>query len=145
MTLLGRLTRDPEVRNFSGGGKVCQIGFATNNRKKNAQTGQWEDEPMFIDCKLFQGGQGTGVDNFERLARKGAQVLLSGRLTLETWDDKATGQKRSKHVVTVSEWQLCDPPRQNDDGAPSQARPSAERDAARHAAADARTDDSIPF
>ena len=45
--LIGRLTRDPEVRMFSNGGKVAKFGFAVNNRRKNQQTGQWEDEPVF--------------------------------------------------------------------------------------------------
>ena len=47
--LIGRLTRDPEVRTFASGGKVAKFGFAVNNRRKNATTGQWEDEPVFID------------------------------------------------------------------------------------------------
>ena len=44
--LIGRLTRDPEVRMFANGGKVAHFGFAVNNRRKNTQTGQWEDEPV---------------------------------------------------------------------------------------------------
>src|SRR5262245_10230883 len=51
--LIGRLTRDPEVRMFSNGGKVASFGFAVNNRRKNQQTGQWEDEPCFLDCEAF--------------------------------------------------------------------------------------------
>src|ERR1700722_17490360 len=55
--LIGRLTRDPEVRAFSNGGKVAKFGFAVNNRKKDSQTGQWEDVPMFIDCEAYNRGE----------------------------------------------------------------------------------------
>src|SRR6516164_8587524 len=54
--LIGRLTRDPEVRTFSNGGKVANFGFAVNNRRKNQSTGQWEDEPVFIDMAVFKCG-----------------------------------------------------------------------------------------
>ena len=55
--LIGRLTRDPEVRTFSNGGKVAKFGFAVNNRKKNQQTGQWEDDPVFLDVEAFNRGE----------------------------------------------------------------------------------------
>ena len=55
--LIGRLTRDPEVRAFSTGGKVAAFGFAVNTRKKNPSTGQWEDEPVFIDMEAFNRGE----------------------------------------------------------------------------------------
>ena len=52
--LIGRLTREPESRSFANGGKVVKFGFAVTNKKKNQQTGQWEDVPMFIDCRSFR-------------------------------------------------------------------------------------------
>ena len=55
--LIGRLTREPEARSFSNGGKVVKFGFAVNNRKKNMSTGQWEDEPVFVDCEAFNRGE----------------------------------------------------------------------------------------
>src|SRR6266480_2955926 len=56
--LIVRLTRDPEVRMFPNGGKVAKFGFAVNNRKKNTQSGQWEDEPVFLDVEAFTRGEG---------------------------------------------------------------------------------------
>jgi len=105
--MVGRLTRDPECRTFSTGGKVAAFGFAVTNRKKNTQTGQWEDEPMFLDCKAFNRGDfGKLADIVEQYLRKGALTYLEGKLHLETWDDKTTGAKRSKHVLYVDVMQM---------------------------------------
>jgi single-strand DNA-binding protein len=107
--LIGRLTRDPEVRTFSNGGKVAKFGFAANNRKKNMSTGQWEDEPMFIDVSVFNRGEsGRQADLVEQSLRKGHQVFLEGHLVLEQWDDKQTGQKRSKHALVVDNFQFLE-------------------------------------
>lgn len=108
--LIGRLTRDPECRTFSTGGKVAKFGFAVNNRKKNTQTGQWEDEPMFIDCEAYNRGEfGKLADRIEQYCKKGGQICIEGRLHLDQWDDKTTGQKRSKHKIVVDEMHLLDP------------------------------------
>jgi single-strand DNA-binding protein len=108
--LIGRLTREPESRTFANGGKVTNFGFATNNRKKNQQTGQWEEEPMFIDCKVFNRGEmGKKADIAEQYLHKGHQVFLEGHLVFEQWDDKTTGQKRSKHALVVDDFQFLEP------------------------------------
>src|SRR5947209_2241791 len=107
--LIGRLTGDPEMRTFSNGGRVAKFSFAVNNRKKNSQTGEWEDEPMFIDCEAFNRGDfGKLADTVERFCRKGSQICIEGKLHLDRWDDKTTGQKRSKHKVVVDQIQLLD-------------------------------------
>src|SRR5262249_15285719 len=95
--LIGRLTRDPEVRAFPNGGKVAAFGFAVNNRRKNAQTGQWEDEAVFLDVEAFnpRGDQGRRLaDLVEQHMRKGHQFFLEGHLRLDQWTDKNDGQKR---------------------------------------------------
>src|SRR4051795_9539405 len=72
--LIGRLTRDPEVRTFSNGGKVAKFGFAVNNRRKNQQTGQYEDEPVFLDVDAFNWGDKRKLaDLVEQYLRKGHQ------------------------------------------------------------------------
>ena len=115
--LIGRLTRDPETRTFSNGGKVAKFGFAVSNRKKNSQTGQWEDVPMFIDCEAFNRGEfGKQADLVEQYLSKGRQVYLEGRLELDQWDDKNTGQKRSKHKLVVENMQFLDGGRQDGEG-----------------------------
>lgn len=107
--LIGRLTRDPEVRAFAGGGKVAKFGFAVTNRRKNSQTNQWEDEPMFIDCEAFNRGDfGTLANQIEERCRKGSQICIEGRLHLDQWDDKASGAKRTKHKIVVESLQLLD-------------------------------------
>src|SRR5262245_56104906 len=113
--LVGRLTRDPETRTFSNGGKVAKFGFAVTNRKKNSQTGQWEDVPMFIDCEAYNRGEfGKQADLVEQYLAKGRQVYLEGRLELDQWDDKTTGQKRSKHKLVVENMQFLDGGRQGE-------------------------------
>ena len=74
--LIGRLTRDPEVRTFANGGKVAKFGFAVNNRKKNQPTGQWEDEPVFLDVEAFNRENGRKLaDLVEQYLKKGDQVV----------------------------------------------------------------------
>ncbi|MFL5328772.1 MAG: single-stranded DNA-binding protein [Gemmataceae bacterium] len=107
--LIGRLTRDVESRSFNNGGKVAKFGFAVSNRKKNSQTGQWEDVPMFIDCEVYNRGEfGKQADLAEQYLAKGKQVFLEGRLELDQWDDKTSGQKRSKHKMVVESMQFLE-------------------------------------
>ena len=108
--LIGRLTRDVETRAFQNGGLVAKFGFAVTNRKKNAQTGQWEDEPMFLDCEAFNRGEtGKLADLVRDKCRRGSQIMVEGKLHFEQWDDKTTGAKRSKHKLVVDNVQLLDP------------------------------------
>ena len=123
--LIGRLTRDPESRTFATGGKVTKFGFAVTNRRKNSQSGQWEDEPMFIDCEAFNRGEfGKLADTIETYCRKGSQICIEGRLHLDQWDDKTTGQKRSKHKLVVEQMQLLDPKQDGQGGGPRSAAPA---------------------
>lgn len=116
--LIGRLTADPEIRTFSNGGKVAKIRFAVNNRRKNQQSGQWEDVPMYIDCEVYNRGEnGRQADLAEQYLAKGRQVYFEGRLELDQWDDKATGQKRSKHKVVVENMQFLDSKQDGEGGA----------------------------
>lgn len=72
----GNLTRDPEVRSTAGGMCVMQFGVAVNERRKNNQTGEWEDYPNFIDCTLF----GKRAESLSRILAKGAKVAIEGKL-----------------------------------------------------------------
>ncbi len=99
--LIGRLTRDPEVFMFANGGKVAKLGFAVNNHKKNPQTGQWEDDPVFLDVEAFNRGEtGKTADLVEQYLRKGHQAFIEGHLKLDQWTAQ-DGQKRSKIKVVV--------------------------------------------
>ncbi|MBY0525957.1 MAG: single-stranded DNA-binding protein [Gemmataceae bacterium] len=107
--LIGRLTRDPEVRTFATGGKVANFGFAVNNRKKNAQSGQWEEVPVFVDVKAFNRETGRKLaDLVEQYLRKGQQVYVEGHLVLEEWTGKEDGKKQSKLRVVVDDIQFLE-------------------------------------
>jgi single-strand DNA-binding protein len=104
--LIGRLTRDVEVRTFANGGKVASFGFAVNNRKKGP-SGQWEDVPVFVDCEAFNRGEfGKTADLCEQYLKKGSQAYLEGHLQLDEWQGR-DGQKRSKPGRTA----MAVPPR----------------------------------
>lgn len=125
--LIGRMTRDPESRSFANGGKVVNFGFAVNNRKKNAQSGQWEDEPVFLDCEAFNRGEnGKMADNIEQYLRKGFQAYIEGHLRLDQWNDKNTGEKRSKLKVVVDNVQFLEA-KKDSAGQPPFRRPAPER------------------
>jgi single-strand DNA-binding protein len=108
--LIGRLTRDPEVRSFSTGGKVAMFGFAVNNRRKNTSTGEWEDEPVFLDMEAFNRGE-TGrpmADLVEQHFHKGHQFFIEGHLKLDQWTAQ-DGQKRSRLKIIVDNFQFLEP------------------------------------
>jgi single-strand DNA-binding protein len=110
--LIGRLTRDPEVRAFPSGGKVAKFGFAVNfsPRKKNQATGQWEGESVFIDIEAFNRESGRQLaDLVEQYLRKGQQVYIEGRLRLNEWVDKKDNQKRSKLLVVADGIEFLEP------------------------------------
>lgn len=103
VNLTGRLTRDPELRQTAGGTAVLGFGLAVGERRKNGQTGEWEDYTNFVDCTMF----GQRAESLSRILRKGMPVSVHGRLHWSQWE--ADGQRRSKLDVTVDELVL--PPR----------------------------------
>jgi single-strand DNA-binding protein len=130
--LIGRLTRDPEMRTFSNGGKVANFGFAVNNRRKNQQTGQWEEDPVFLDVEAFNREQGRKLaDQVEQYFQKGRQFYLEGHLRLDQWTDK-DGQKRSKLKVVLEDFQFLEPRPDGGDGGsrPQRSSPPAARSSA---------------
>src|SRR5919197_5976186 len=106
--LIGRLTNKPEAVNFSNGGKVAKFGFAVNNRKKDPTTGEWGDDPVFLDVEAFNRGEfGKQADLVMQYLDKGRQVFIEGHLRMDQWEKD--GQKRSKLVVVVDNLQFLDP------------------------------------
>lgn len=94
--VLGNLTRDPELRTTTGGTQVCELGLAVNRKTKEKET------TSFIDVKLW----GRTAEIAGQYLAKGRSVLVEGRLEQESWEDKATGQKRSKLVVVGEAMQM---------------------------------------
>lgn len=97
VNISGNLTRDPEMRVTAGGMQVMGFGVAVNDRRKNQQTGEWEDYPNFVDCTMF----GTRAEAVARYLSKGSKVAIDGKLRYSSWEHE--GQKRSKLEVIVDE------------------------------------------
>lgn len=142
--LVGNLTRDPELRYTPKGTAVAKIGLAVN-RVWTTETGEKKEEVTFVDVDAF----GRTAENVAQYMRKGSPMLVEGRLKLDQWDDKQTGQKRSKMGVVAESVQFLGSPR----SAEGATAPAAPRAAAAPAAAAAETaeaepappEDDVPF
>jgi single-strand DNA-binding protein len=99
--LLGNLTRDPEVRYTPKGTAVTELGMAVN-RVYTAENGEKREEATFVDVTLW----GRTAEIAGEYLKKGRPVFIEGRLQLDTWDDKQSGQKRSKLKVVGEGLQL---------------------------------------
>lgn len=95
----GNLTRDPELRATPVGTQVLGFGVAVNDRRRNQQTGEWEDYPNFIDCTMF----GNRAEALSRILRKGMKVAIEGKLRYSSWEDKNRGGRRSKVEIIPDE------------------------------------------
>ncbi len=112
--LIGNLTRDPELRVTPKGTAICQFGLAVNRQFKD-DTGQTRDETTFVDIEAW-GKQGELVAKY---LAKGSQAMVEGRLKLDQWEDKQSGQKRSKLKVVLDNVQFLGAPRQGGAAAPA--------------------------
>ncbi len=99
--LMGNLTRKPELRFTGGGMAICKFGLAINRRFKD-QSGEWKEEPTFVDVTIF----GKRGEAFAKYHDKGKPAFIEGSLRYDTWDDKQSGEKRSKLYVVGDEWQF---------------------------------------
>ena len=99
--LLGNLTRDPEVRYTPKGSAVCDLGLAVN-RAYTLDNGEKREEVTYVDVVLWA----RLAEIAGEYLKKGRPVFIEGRLQLDTWDDKQTGQKRSKMRVIGETMQL---------------------------------------
>lgn len=118
VNISGNLTRDPELRATQGGMQVLGFGVAVNDRRRNQQTGEWEDYPNFVDCTMF----GNRAEALSRILRKGMKVAIEGKLRYSSWEDKNGGGRRSKVEIIPDEVVLMS---QNPNGqqAPQQYAP----------------------
>lgn len=95
----GNLTRDSELSYTAQGAAVLTFGIAINDRRKDSQTGEWRDDPQFVDCVMF----GKRAEAIQSRLYKGAKIALEGKLRQHSWQDEATGQNRSKIEIDVRE------------------------------------------
>lgn len=111
----GNLTRDAELRDTQGGTSYLRMGVAVNDRRKNPQTGEWEDVPNFVDCVMF----GTRAEAIARYLTKGTKVAVDGSLRYSSWE--RDGQRRSKLEVAVRDVEFMSRQQQAQQPAPQQA------------------------
>ncbi len=100
--LIGNLTRDPEVRYTPKGTAVCDIGLAVNRRFINEATGERQEEVTYLDVVLW----GKQAELAGQYLHKGRSLFIEGRLQMDTWEDKATGQKRNKIKIVCENMQF---------------------------------------
>ena len=112
--LAGNITNQPELRSTPGGMAILEFGLAVNERRRNQQTGEWEERPNFFNLKLFA----NRAEALSRILTKGMHVSIEGRLHWDSWEDKDTGQKRSKVEVIVDEIELMTRRQDGPQGAP---------------------------
>ncbi len=106
--LVGRLTRDPELRYTAGGTAVAQLGIAVNRRVKRGD--EWVKEVSFFDAVIF----GRRAEACAEYMAKGRPIFIDGDLIQRRWESQ-DGSKRSKVEVLVNDWQFIES-RSNEDG-----------------------------
>ena len=117
--LIGNLTRDPELRYTAQGVAIAKIGLAVS-RKWRTESGETKEDVTFIDVDAFR----RQAETIAQYLKKGSPLMVEGRLKLDQWDDKQTGQKRSRLGVVLEGFQFLGGGNRNEGGAPP-ARPAA--------------------
>ena len=125
VNISGNLTRDPELRATGSGTSILSFGVAVNDRRRNPQSGEWEDYPNFVDCVVF----GARAEPLSRFLSKGSKVAVEGKLRYSSWETK-DGQRRSKLEVVVDEVEFLSSRNQQGGGAPAFQQEQAPRYAA---------------
>ncbi|HEY7256804.1 MAG TPA: single-stranded DNA-binding protein [Solirubrobacterales bacterium] len=99
VVITGNLTRDPDLRSTGGGTPVCDLRVAVNSRRKNGQTGEWEDKPNYFDVTVW-GAQGENCANY---LSKGRPVAVEGRLDWREWEAKdGSGKRQAVSIIANS-------------------------------------------
>lgn len=135
VNLIGRLTRDPELRNLPSGTTLCEIRLAFSTTRKNNASGEWEEKSNFVDVTAFSG-MGEAI---HRYMSKGSQVAVTGRLDFQEWEKD--GAKRSKLVIIASAVQFVGGKGSSDGDSGS----GAQRSSSSSSAGSGMGDDDIPF
>jgi len=100
--LKGNITREPEVKNLPSGTKVTEFPVAINEYYKNA-AGEKVEKTLFIECQSW----GKTGETIASHLGKGDPILIHGKLSIETWDDKTTGHKMSRTRVVIEQFEFC--------------------------------------
>lgn len=98
VVLLGNLTKDPELRALASGTSVCRLRVACNTRRRNADTGDWDEKPNFFDVSVF-GASGEACGTF---LEKGRPVAIDGRLDWHDWETSDGQRRQSVEIIADS-------------------------------------------
>src|SRR5947209_13521059 len=98
VVMTGNLTTDPELRSLPSGTSVCKLRVACNTRRKNSQSGEWEDKPNYFDVTVW-GAQG---ENCARFLSKGRPVALDGRLEWREWETPEGAKRQAVDIIADS-------------------------------------------
>lgn len=137
--LMGNLTRDPELRYTPKGTAIARLGVAVN-RRWTGEGGEQREETTFVDVDAF----GKQAETLGQYMKKGRPIFIEGRLRLDSWEDKQTGQKRSKLGVVLENFQFLGSGQGRSEEAGEAPRPRA---VAAQESADAPPpeEDDVPF
>jgi single-strand DNA-binding protein len=153
--LMGNLTRDPELRYLPNGTALTKFSLAVN-RQWRTESGEQREDVTFVEVEAWR----QTAETVGKYMRKGSPILIEGRLRLDQWDDKQTGQKRSKLMVVCDNFSFVGPASPRDPNAPpdqpaQMSQPARPRPAAAAAPAQAsdpgepdlppHEDDDVPF
>ena len=128
----GRLTENPELRYTPKGTAICKFGLAVN-RKWTSEGGEKREETMFCDVDAF----GKQAETLAQYLKKGSPIFIEGRLKTDSWEDKATGQKRSRLGVVMESFQFI--------GGDRQEKPTTQASAPEEPKPESNDDTQIPF
>ena len=96
--ITGNLTKDPDLSSLGSGTSVCSLRIACNGRRKNPDTGVWEDQPNYFDVTVW-GAQG---ENCKKFLSKGRPVAIDGRLRWREWTDKDGNKRQGVDIIAES-------------------------------------------
>ncbi len=99
VTVVGNVTRDPELRFTPGGQATASFGLAVNRKWQNRQTQEWEEATSFFDVVCWR----EMAENVSESVTRGSRVIVTGRLEQRTWEDKNGGGNRSKVEIVADE------------------------------------------
>jgi len=139
--ITGRLTRDPELRVSPSGTAVCTLAIANNRplTTKQRNAGQKPKPPLFVECVAFD----TSAQNIAKYFHSGSPIYIEGELQLDQWEDKATGQKRSRLKIVVTNFQFLEsPPKPTTDGNQAGGGSAAQQPGGSD---NSNTDEDVPF
>lgn len=146
MTIMGRLTRAPEIKHFNSGSCKTRFSVATSDQWK-AKDGTKKETSLFLDVEVWD----RTAENCAQYLKKGSQVLVAGPLAEDSWEDKKTGEKRKKLYIKAETVQFLDPksagsaPAERSAPAPSRSTSAPTTDLRSAEELTEPGDDDIPF